>query len=73
VGGLGPPQGLGAACRRRRGGQPVLGTPRHGPPGLLQPVGYQAERRQLAQARRAVFLDLPTRRNRVWQTDLLGT
>ena len=38
--------------------------------GLLQPVGYQAERRQLAQARRAVFLDPPARRNRVWQTDL---
>jgi len=37
--------------------------------GLLQPIGYQAERRQLAQARRAVFLDPPTRRNRVWQTD----
>jgi putative transposase len=37
--------------------------------GLLQPVGYQAERRQLAHARRAVFLDPPTRRNRVWQTD----
>jgi putative transposase len=37
--------------------------------GLLQPVGYQAERRQLAKARRAVFLDPPTRRNRVWQTD----
>ena len=36
---------------------------------MLQPVGYQAERRQLAQARRAVFLDPPTRRNRVWQTD----
>jgi transposase InsO family protein len=37
--------------------------------GLLQPVGYQAERRQLAAARRAVFLDPPTRRNRVWQHD----
>jgi len=37
--------------------------------GLLQPVSYQAERRQLAAARRAVFLDRPTRRNRVWQTD----
>jgi putative transposase len=37
--------------------------------GLLQPVGYQAERRQLAQARRAVFADRPTRRNRVWQHD----
>jgi transposase InsO family protein len=37
--------------------------------GLLQPVGYQAERRQLAKARRVVFADPPTRRNRVWQTD----
>lgn len=37
--------------------------------GLLQPVGYQAERRQLATARRAAFLDPPARRNRVWQTD----
>jgi transposase InsO family protein len=37
--------------------------------GLLQPVRYQAERRQLAQARRAVFVDPPTRRNRVWQMD----
>jgi putative transposase len=37
--------------------------------GLLQPVSYQAARRQLAAARRAVFLDPPTRRNRVWQTD----
>ena len=37
--------------------------------GLLQPIGYQAERRQLAAARRAVFLDPPSRRNRVWQHD----
>lgn len=37
--------------------------------GLLQPVNYQAERRQLAQARRAVFVDPPARRNRVWQFD----
>jgi transposase InsO family protein len=37
--------------------------------GLLQPVRYQAERRQLAQARRAVFVDPPDRRNRVWQMD----
>jgi hypothetical protein len=29
----------------------------------------QAERRQLAQARRALFLDPPTRHNRLWQTD----
>ena len=36
---------------------------------LLQPVGYQAERRQLARERRETFLDPPTRRNRVWQFD----
>ena len=37
--------------------------------GLLQPVRYQAERRQLAAARREVFVDPPARRNRVWQVD----
>ena len=37
--------------------------------GLLQPVRYQAERRQLAVARREVFVDPPARRNRVWQVD----
>lgn len=37
--------------------------------GLLQPVGYQAERRQLARARRAVFEAPPSRRCRVWQVD----
>jgi len=37
--------------------------------GLLQPVRYQAERRQLAQARHATFWEPPERRNRVWQTD----
>lgn len=36
---------------------------------LLQPVAYQAERRQLARARRQAFLEPPTRRNRVWQVD----
>jgi putative transposase len=36
---------------------------------LLLPVRYQAERRQLAVARRAVFVEAPVRRNRVWQTD----
>ena len=36
---------------------------------LLQPVRYQAQRRQLAKARRAVFVQPPTRRNRVWQAD----
>jgi transposase InsO family protein len=37
--------------------------------GLLMPVRYQAERRQLARARRATFDAPPSRRNRVWQTD----
>ena len=38
--------------------------------GLLQPVRYQAERRQLAAARREVFVDPPaTPCNRVWQAD----
>ena len=37
--------------------------------GLLLPVRYQAQRRQLAQARRAVFVAPPTRPNRVWQMD----
>lgn len=37
--------------------------------GLLQPAGYQRERRELAKARKAAFVAAPTRRNRVWQTD----
>ena len=37
--------------------------------GLQQPVRYQAERCQLAAARREVFVDPPGRRNRVWQVD----
>ena len=37
--------------------------------GLLQPVRYQAERRQLAAARREAFVEAPTRPNRVWQAD----
>ena len=36
---------------------------------LLQPVRYQAERRQLAAARRETFVDPPVRQNRVWQAD----
>lgn len=36
---------------------------------LLQPRRYQAERRNLARARKAVFLEPPVRRNRVWQAD----
>ena len=37
--------------------------------GLLLPVRYQTERRALAVARRATFVDPPARRNRVWQLD----
>jgi transposase InsO family protein len=36
---------------------------------LLQPVGYQRERRELAKARRAAFVTPPTHRNQVWQLD----
>ena len=37
--------------------------------GLLQPARYHAERRALAEARKKAFVEVPTRRNRVWQTD----
>jgi transposase InsO family protein len=37
--------------------------------GLLLPVRYQRERRQLAAERRAAFVTPPARRNRVWQLD----
>ena len=37
--------------------------------GLLLPVRYQAERRNLARARKGVFKAPTPRRNRVWQTD----
>lgn len=36
---------------------------------LLMPARYQAERRANAQARKAVFVEPPTRRNRIWQMD----
>lgn len=36
---------------------------------LLLPARYQAERREIAAARKKAFVDPPTRRNRVWQTD----
>ena len=37
---------------------------------LLQPITYQAERREFAKARRASFIDAPpARRNRLWQAD----
>lgn len=37
--------------------------------GLVQPVDYQRQRRELARARKKRFLDPPARRNRVWQMD----
>lgn len=37
--------------------------------GLTLPVDYVAERRDLAGARREAFVELPIRRNRVWQMD----
>lgn len=37
--------------------------------GLALPVDYVRERRDLAKARREAFVTIPTRRNRVWQTD----
>ena len=37
--------------------------------GLLLPADYQRERRALAAARRAAFLDPPTGPNQVWQLD----
>jgi putative transposase len=37
--------------------------------GLVLPVDYVRERRDLAKARREAFVAVPTRRNQVWQTD----
>jgi len=37
--------------------------------GRVQPVDYQAERRQLAEARRAAFVVPPSGPNQVWQLD----
>jgi transposase InsO family protein len=37
--------------------------------GLLLPAAYQRERRELAAARRAVFVVPPTGPNQVWQMD----
>ena len=37
--------------------------------GLLQPIGYTRERRQLAAARRAAFTAPPTAPDQVWQLD----
>jgi putative transposase len=37
--------------------------------GLVQPPGYQRQRRELSRARREAFVEPVTRRNRVWQID----
>jgi transposase InsO family protein len=37
--------------------------------GRVQPIDYQAERRQLAEARRAAFVVAPSGPNQVWQLD----
>ncbi|MCD6727593.1 MAG: hypothetical protein LT070_10210 [Solirubrobacteraceae bacterium] len=37
--------------------------------GLALPIDYVRECRDLAKARREAFVTIPTRRNRVWQTD----
>jgi putative transposase len=37
--------------------------------GLLQPIDYQGERRELATARKAAFAEPPTGPNQVWQLD----
>jgi len=41
--------------------------------GLALPVDYVRERRDFAGARREAFVDLPTRRNRVWQRTSLSS
>jgi transposase InsO family protein len=42
------------------------------PRGLLQPVDYAGQRRELANARRAAFTDPPTGPSQVWQLDFSG-
>jgi putative transposase len=37
--------------------------------GLLQPIDYQGERRELARARKAAFAEDPSGPNQVWQLD----
>lgn len=37
--------------------------------GLLQPAGYQGQRRELARARKAAFAEPPVRCSQVWQLD----
>jgi putative transposase len=38
--------------------------------GLLQQIGYQSERRELAKARKAAFADPPSAPKQVWQLDV---
>ncbi|MGH3391713.1 MAG: hypothetical protein ACRDOO_22825 [Actinomadura sp.] len=39
--------------------------------GLLQPIGYTGERRELAKGPQGPFADPPTRPNQVWQLDFV--
>ena len=66
---MGPSQGVGHVPIRRP--RPVAGdrAADHAPPRVLLAADYQRERRQLAAARRAVFVTPPDRPNRVWQLD----
>src|SRR5213593_2172287 len=64
---LGAPQALGPPSGRRLPGLDVLGGACPGQ--AWAPPAPALPRRQLARARRAVFLEPPTRRCRVWQSD----
>ncbi len=66
---MGSSQGLGHDPIRRLSGVPGDGAAGHAPRGLLLTADYQRERRQLAAARRAVFVTPPDGPNRVWQLD----
>ena len=65
----GSPEAGDVAARRRppRPDSTVLRALRR--TGRVQPIDYQAERRQLAEARRAAFVVPPSGPNQVWQLD----
>lgn len=66
---MGPSQDLGDAARGRPAGVAQLGPAgaREAEPAAARPLPGRAA--PLAVARRALFVEAPTRRNRVWQTD----
>ncbi len=67
--GVGAPQSLGDHPLQRSSGVAGDHAADHARRGLLLAADYQAERRQLAAARRAVFVTPPDGPNRVWQLD----